>query len=100
MIMTYEEEVKELRKKLGNLNEEIVKKLAERVKISKEIGKAKKKYGRSIVDKNQEARVYNQIYKLADKYGLNKEDIKCVFSEIIALCTKVQLSKHTKCKPL
>jgi len=88
--MRFEDEIGELRVEINRLNGEIVEKLAERVDVAIRIGAVKKKYGRPIVDKSREGKVYEQIRRLAMKRGLDDEGVERVFREIIKLCTEAQ----------
>lgn len=88
--MRYEDEIGELRVEINRLNGEIVEKLAERVDVAVRIGAVKKRYGRPIVDKSREGKVYEQIRRLAMKRGLDDEGVERVFREIIKLCTEAQ----------
>ena len=89
--MTYEREIEALRKEINRLNMEIVEKLAERVEAAKQIGDVKKKHGKPVVDKSREAKVYQQIRKLAESENLDPLKVEKVFKEIVELCTGVQL---------
>ena len=88
--MTYEEEIGPLRDEINRLNTEIVERLADRVKIAVEIGAVKSRHGRPIEDRNRETRVYYQVRALAEKAGIDPEDVEKVFREIIELCTQAE----------
>ena len=89
--MTYEEEISLLRDEINRLNTEIVEKVAERVRVALEIGDVKQRHGKPIVDKNREAKVYDQVRNLAAEAGLSPNGLEKVFREIVALCTKAEL---------
>ena len=88
--MSYEEEILGLRVEINRLNEEIVDRLTERVSTAIEIGEVKRKYGRPIVDKGREGKVYEQIRLLAEARGLDADGVERIFREIIRLCTEAQ----------
>jgi chorismate mutase len=91
---SYDEEVETLRKEINRLNAEIVKKLSERVEIALKIGEVKKKHGRTIVDKDREARVYEQVRELASEHNIDPESVERVYREIIRLCTEAELKEE------
>lgn len=88
--MTYEEEIDEIRRTISRLDEEIVEKLAERVEVAVRIGAVKRRHDRSIVDRDREEKVHEQIRGLARVRGLDAEVVERVFREIISLCTDAQ----------
>jgi len=88
--MKYEEEIGELRKEINRLNDEIIEKLTKRVEVAVRIGAVKRRYGRPIVDRSREEKVYEQIRTLARRRGLDSEGVERVFREIIRLCTEAQ----------
>lgn len=88
--MTYQEEMEELRRKINQLNNEIIEKLAERVDVAVNIGVVKRRHCRPIVDLYREEKVYEQIRRLARERGLDEEGVERIFREIIRLCTEVQ----------
>lgn len=88
--MTFEAEIKALRKEINRLNMEIFEKLAERAETARQIGEVKKKYGMPIVDKSREAKVYQQIREFAENENLDPKKVEKVFKGIVELCTEVQ----------
>lgn len=88
--MSYEIEIEELRKDINRLNEEIVEKLAERVKVAVMIGAVKRRHDRPITDRSREEKVYDQIRSLAKERRLDAQGVELVFREIIRLCTDAQ----------
>ncbi len=91
---SYEEEIGELRVEINRLNVEIVQKLSERVDVALRIGEVKKRHGRPIVDRSREAKVYQQVRRLATERGIDAEGAKRVFKEIIRLCTEAELEEE------
>ncbi len=88
--MSNEKEIEELRKKINRLNTEIVEKIAQRVKVAKEIGAVKKRRGLPIVDRGREKRVIEQVKCLALSLGLDADGTERVFRKIIRLCTDAE----------
>lgn len=93
-MMTYEEEIGELREEINRLNVEIVEKLSQRVEIALRIGRVKHGHGRPIVDRSREARVYEQVRELARRNDLEPDGVERVFREIISLCTQAELEEE------
>ena len=90
--MTYEDEVAELRKKINRLNVELFEKIVERVSVANEIAIIKRRYGKSIVDKQRERVVLEQIRLLAAEKGVDPDGAERVFAEIIRLCVESEES--------
>ena len=88
--MSYENEIEELRKEINRLNTEILEKLVQRVKVAKEIGAVKKRYGLPIVDRGREKRIIKQVKGLALSLGLDADGTERVFREIISFCTEAE----------
>lgn len=85
-----EKELQRLRDEINRINGEIIKLLAERVNLAKQIGEVKKMLGKPIIDSNRELSVYEQVKKLAYDMNLDQEGIEKVFKEIIRLSVEAQ----------
>ncbi|MEM2180019.1 MAG: chorismate mutase [Nitrososphaeria archaeon] len=84
------EDINALRERIDYIDEEIVKLLAERVKVAKDIGRLKKEKGLPIVDSQRENEVYSRAIRLALENGLSPEDCENIFKVIVQMCRKVQ----------
>lgn len=84
------EDIKALRERIDYIDEEIVKLLAERVKVAKDIGRLKKEKGLPRVDAQRENEVYSRAIRLALENGLSPEDCENIFKGIVQMCRKVQ----------
>lgn len=93
-MMTYEEEVEALRVEINRLNQEIVERLAQRVRVATKIGEVKKRHGKPIVDRSQEAKVLEQAQRLASENRIDPEGVERVIKEIIRLCTEAELEEQ------
>jgi chorismate mutase len=82
--------LKSLREKIEKIDAEIIKKLAERQKISKAIGELKKQSGKTIADDARENELMNYYENLSTQYGLESKFIKHLFKVIIAYSKKLQ----------
>jgi chorismate mutase/prephenate dehydratase len=89
--MTYEEELKHLRSQINRINIEIIKKIKERVDISKRIGRLKQRYNKPIVDNKREEYIYNQIQNLAETYQLEAQGLKRIFKKIVEMSREAQI---------
>lgn len=88
--MSYTEEMSPLRNEINRLNEEILEKIRERVRVALRIGEVKKRHGMPVVDRAREEAVLNHVESLAADLGLNPEGVRRVFREIIDLCVKAE----------
>jgi len=88
--MSYTEDMGPLRDEINRLNEEILEKIRERVRVALRIGEVKKRHGMPVVDRAREEIVLNQVESLAADRGLNPEGVRRVFREIIALCVRAE----------
>ena len=78
------------RKKIEEINLKILKLVSERNKISKKIGDYKKKNKIPITNKRIEKKIFSEIYKKAEKLGLNKKYVKNIFNLIIKESKRLQ----------
>ncbi len=75
----------ELRNKIDDTDREIVRLIAERIRAAGEIGEIKKGQGRQIQDPAREKMVLENIGDIAKQEGLNPEDIKWVYRQIMSI---------------
>jgi chorismate mutase / prephenate dehydratase len=73
-----------LRKQIDEMDESIVKLIAERMEIAREIGKEKKQIGTPIEDKIREQKVIEKVKNLARAQKLNPEDIEIIYQRIFS----------------
>ena len=83
-------EISKLRKKVDEIDDQILRALFERVKVCKAIGDAKKKQGMPIRDSSRENEVYRRIEEKSAKYQLDSAKIERVYREIVNMCSAVQ----------
>jgi chorismate mutase len=84
------DEIPKLRKKVDEIDDQILKALCERVKVCKAIGDAKKKQGMPIKDTSRENEVYKRIKEKSTQFQLNPVQIERVYREIVNMCSAVQ----------
>ncbi len=74
----------EYRKKIDRVDEQIVKLIADRIKLAEKIGKEKRRQGKHITDNTRETQVLEHIKKLAAQEHLSPEDAEVIYRLIIA----------------
>jgi len=84
------DEIPKLRKKVDEIDDQILMALCERVKICKEIGSAKKKQSKAIRDTSRENEIYKRIREKSTQFGLDSVQIEAVYREIVNMCSAVQ----------
>ncbi|MFC2034079.1 prephenate dehydratase [Chloroflexota bacterium] len=82
-----------LRKKIDATDTEIVKLIAERVRIAKEIGKEKRAQGRQIEDIARENKVLENVKHVAENENINPNDIECIYQQIVTISRNLQGAK-------
>ena len=84
------DEIPKLRKKVDELDDQILKALCQRVKVCEAIGCAKKKQGMPIRDSSRENEVYRRIKEKSAQFQLDPAQIERVYREIVNMCSAVQ----------
>ena len=84
------DEIQKLRKKVDELDDQILKALCDRVKVCKAIGDAKRKQGMQIRDSSRENEVYRRIKEESVQFQLDPVQIERVYREIVNMCSAVQ----------
>ena len=84
------QEIKQLRKKIDEVDEQILQSLSERAEISKSIGLLKEKHGIPIQDYPRENDVYAHIRERAVELGLEPSHVEAIYRQIVNMCSAVQ----------
>ncbi len=84
------ERVRALRKEIDRIDEQILLSLNERVKVCRTIGTTKQEHRIPIRDPKREEEQYKHVMKRASELGLNPDEAKAVYREIIAMCVHAQ----------
>jgi chorismate mutase len=84
------DEIELLRKKVDEIDEQIIFALSERAKICKSIGLVKKKQGKPVRDVSREVKVFKRVQKKAIQFHLNPVQVESVYREIVNMCSAVQ----------
>jgi chorismate mutase / prephenate dehydratase len=82
--------IEELRKQVDTIDSRIIKLIAERMQVTRNIGLEKKNTGRPIEDKVREQAVIEKVKVLARSEKLNSLEIEKIYQGIIAASKEVQ----------
>ena len=82
--------LEELRKKIDDADQQIVRLIAERIRVAEEIGDIKKEQGKQIEDSAREKVVFQHITEIASKEGLNPDDVSRIYRQIISMAKSVE----------
>ena len=83
-------DIQQLRKRVDEVDDQILIALCERVKVCKAIGDAKKNQGMPVRDLSRENEVYKRIKEKSAKLGLDSGQVEAVYREIVNMCSAVQ----------
>jgi len=87
------ERITSLRRKIDEIDEQILRLLKQRVEISRSIGKTKREHGIPVRDYEREDELYAKIMRRASELELNPSDVKAVYHEITAMNIRAQESE-------
>lgn len=90
------QEIKQLRKKIDEVDEQILQSLSERAEICRSIGLVKEKHGLPIQDFPRENDVYAHIREKAAELDLDPYHMEAIYRQIVNMCSSVQGSKSEK----
>ncbi|HEX5727043.1 MAG TPA: chorismate mutase [Longimicrobiaceae bacterium] len=83
-------ELERLRTAIEELDRRLVELIAERVRLAREVGVAKRAGGRPTLDPSREAAVVRRAGALAREAGLAEEDVRDIFWHLIGLSRRAQ----------
>jgi chorismate mutase len=84
------ENIQTLRKRIDEIDDQILKALSERVTVCRQIGECKKQQGLPVRDQSREKEVYVKVKEKAAKIELEPAQIEAVYREIVNMCSDVQ----------
>lgn len=87
-------DIKQLRKRIDEVDEQILQSLSKRTKISKSIGLVKKKHGIPIQDFPRENDVIAHVKKKAVELDLDPSYVEAIYRQIVNMCSAVQELKE------
>ncbi|MFH2106749.1 MAG: prephenate dehydratase [Candidatus Micrarchaeota archaeon] len=85
------------RKKIDEVDRRIVELISERIKIARQIGEEKEKSGKGVYDPKREEELLKKIEQIAQKKGLDVQELKRIFIDIFYVSKKEQ-AKAAKAK--
>ena len=88
------EDIQKLRKRIDEIDEQILRLLGERAEICRSIGLLKKEQGMPITDASRENEVYAKIRVKATDFSLDSNEAEAVYRQIVNMCSSVQESKE------
>jgi chorismate mutase len=88
------QEIKQLRKRIDEVDEQILQSLSKRAEICRSIGLVKETHGIPIQDFPRETDVYAHIREKAAELGLDPAHVEAVYRQIVNMCSAVQDSKR------
>jgi chorismate mutase len=87
------ENIKQLRKRIDEVDEQILQSLSQRIEICRSIGLVKEKHGIPIQDFPRENDVYARMRERAAELGLDSARVEAIYRQIVNMCSAVQESK-------
>jgi chorismate mutase len=84
------EKILPLRKKIDEIDEQILRFLKERIDVCENIGVIKREHGLPVKDTHRENEQYVRITELASKLGLDPKEVRAMYREIIAMSIHAQ----------
>ncbi len=84
------EDIEQMRKRIDEVDEQILSFLGERAKICRTIGETKKANGKPVKDADRENQVYKCVREKAREFGLDPAQVEAVYREIVNMCSSVQ----------
>lgn len=89
--MSSSPELARLRGEIERVDAEIVKLIAERVRLAREVGETKHAAGMATLDHVREAAVVRRAVELGREGGLGESDeVRQIFWQLIGLCRRTQ----------
>jgi chorismate mutase/prephenate dehydrogenase len=88
------QDIQKLRKRIDEIDEQILRFLGERSEICRSIGLLKKENGMPITDAVRENEVYANIKGKAPDFGLDSDQVEAIYRQIVNMCSSVQELKE------
>ncbi len=84
------DEIQQLRKRVDEIDEQIIAALCERAKTCSAIGLIKKKKSFPIRDVTRENEVFKRVKEKAVEFRLDPLQVEAVYHEIVNMCSAIQ----------
>lgn len=88
------EDIQKLRKKIDEVDENILRLLGERSEICRSIGLLKKENCIPITDPIRESEVFSNIRGKVADFGLDANQVEAIYRQIVNMCSSVQELKE------
>jgi len=88
------QDIQKLRKRIDEVDEQILRFLGERSEICRSIGLLKKENDIPITDAIRENEVYSNIRGKAPDFGLDADQVEEIYRQIVNMCSSIQESKE------
>jgi len=82
--------LEDLRRKIDEADAKIVRLIAERIRVAREIGGEKRKEGKQIEDTEREEGVLENVRRVAQKEDISQEDIESIYRQIVTVSRSMQ----------
>lgn len=82
--------LEDLRKQIDEADNHIVRLMAERIRIAKEIGKEKREQGKEIEDVAREKRVLENVRRIAREENIDEEDVASIYQQMLGVSKSIQ----------
>jgi len=79
-----------LRGEIERIDRALVETLAERVRMARQVGAAKRELGLPTLDPAREAFIVRRASQLAREAGVHEEDVRYIFWQIIGMARRAQ----------
>jgi chorismate mutase len=84
------EDLQALRKRIDEIDRQILKDLSDRVAVCRKIGEYKKQQSLPVWDQIREQEVYNKVREDSVKFQLEPTKIEALYREIVNMCSDIQ----------
>ncbi|HLN45718.1 MAG: chorismate mutase [Chloroflexota bacterium] len=88
------QDIQRLRKRIDQIDENILQLLGERAEICRSIGILKKEQGLPVIDTFRENEVFSNIRVKAADFGLDADQVEAIYRQIVNMCSSVQELKE------
>ena len=88
------QDIQKLRKRIDEIDEQILRFLGERSEICRSIGLLKKENEIPVTDEVRENEVYTNIRNKASDFGLDADQVEAIYRQIVNMCSSVQELKE------
>ena len=85
------DEMRGVREEVERIDRELIALIAERVRLARRLGEAKRAAGLPVLDPAREAAVVRRASALAREAGVPEEDVRYIFWHLIGLARRAQL---------